>query len=128
MACAASRPEWPGWSAAQSGVFSRHPRSPGPRFPQSGYDVGSRLGIYTADTLFLRGHLLLGNSDDPPQRLEQEIGELSPAEIEKLRAWFAAYDAEQWDCDFERDADSGALDRQAENALADHRAGRTRPL
>lgn len=62
------------------------------------------------------------------ERLEQEIAELSPAELEKLRAWFAAFDGEQWDRQFERDAESGALDRLAEQALADHRTGRTRPL
>ena len=31
------------------------------------------------------------------ERLEQEIAELSPAELEELRAWFAAFDAEEWD-------------------------------
>ena len=62
------------------------------------------------------------------ERIEQEIAELSPAELQDLRAWFAAFDAEQWDREFERDAESGALDRWAEQALTDHRTGRTRPL
>ena len=44
------------------------------------------------------------------ERLEQEIAELSPAELHDLRAWFAAFDAGQWDRQFERDAESGALD------------------
>ena len=62
------------------------------------------------------------------ERLEQEIAELSPAELQDLRAWFAAFNAEQWDRQFESDAESGALDRLAEQAVADHRGGRTRPL
>lgn len=62
------------------------------------------------------------------ERLEQEIAELSPAELQELRAWFAAFDAKEWDRQFERDVETGALDRLAEEALADHRAGRTRPL
>lgn len=41
---------------------------------------------------------------------------------------FEALQADMWDRQFEADAKAGRLDRLAEQALADHRAGRTRPL
>ena len=62
------------------------------------------------------------------ERIEKEVAELSAAELERFRAWFEAFDAERWDREIERDASSGALDAVAEQALADHRAGRTKRL
>jgi hypothetical protein len=62
------------------------------------------------------------------ERIEQEVAELSPEELERFRAWFAAFDAEAWDREIERDARSGRLDSLADRALADHAAGRTKPL
>lgn len=62
------------------------------------------------------------------EKLEHEIAALSTDELSEFRRWFAEFDAEAWDQQFERDAQSGALDGLADNALADHRAGRSRPL
>jgi hypothetical protein len=62
------------------------------------------------------------------ERIEKEIGELSPEELERFRLWFAEFDAAEWDRQFEQDVGSGALDKMAEQALAAHRAGRTKPL
>jgi hypothetical protein len=41
---------------------------------------------------------------------------------------FEAFDAEQFDAAIERDASTGKLDAHAEEALAAHRAGRSREL
>jgi hypothetical protein len=62
------------------------------------------------------------------EKLEREVEELTPEERAAFREWFAAFDAAAWDADLERHANSGRLDRVAEDALADYRAGRTRPI
>ncbi len=62
------------------------------------------------------------------ERLEREIENLSQVERAAFREWYEAYDAAEWDRQLETDAAAGKLDRVAEAALADYRAGRTRPL
>ncbi len=62
------------------------------------------------------------------EKLEQEIRELTEAELAELRRWFAEFDAEAWDRQIEADAKAGKLDRLAEKALRDHAEGRTKPL
>jgi hypothetical protein len=61
------------------------------------------------------------------EKLEQEIASLSGKELSEFRRWFAEFDAAAWDRQFEADAQSGALDQLADEALADHAAGRSRP-
>ncbi len=55
------------------------------------------------------------------QEIERAIEKLSDAEVAEIRAWL-------WDRDIERDAASGKLDAFAEEALREHRAGKTRKL
>ena len=62
------------------------------------------------------------------EKIEREIETLAPDELARFRRWFAEYDAANWDAQIEADARSGRLDALADKALADHRAGRTRPL
>ena len=62
------------------------------------------------------------------ERLEREIEALSPEERVNFRAWYEAFDAAEWDRQLETDVAAGRLDRLAEAALADHQAGRSRPL
>ena len=62
------------------------------------------------------------------EKIEQEIASLSPGEVTKLAEWFAEFHANLWDRQIESDAKAGRLDRLAEQALADHRAGGTKPL
>lgn len=62
------------------------------------------------------------------ERLEREIEALSAEERANFRAWFEAFDAAEWDRQFESDASAGRLDRLAEAALAEYKAGRARPL
>ena len=45
-----------------------------------------------------------------------------------LRAWLDERAEAEWDAQIERDEYAGRLDALAERALAEHRAGRTRPL
>jgi hypothetical protein len=61
------------------------------------------------------------------EKLEREIATLSETELTEFRRWFAEFDAAAWDQQIAADVDSMALDRFADEALADHRAGRTRP-
>lgn len=62
------------------------------------------------------------------EKIERDIEALAPDELARFRRWFAEYDAAGWDAQIEADALSGRLDELGEKALANHRAGRTRPL
>lgn len=62
------------------------------------------------------------------EQIERAVSSLSREELEAFRAWFGRYDAAAWDSQFETDAKSGKLDALAEDAVADFRAGRARPL
>ena len=56
--------------------------------------------------------------------IEAAIRKLPEDELATLRAWFAEYDGETWDRQFERDVAEGRLDDLAEEALRDAREGR----
>jgi hypothetical protein len=60
--------------------------------------------------------------------IERAISQLPPAELDKFRVWFEAFDAQRFGERIERDARAGKLDKMADEALAEHRAGRTREL
>jgi hypothetical protein len=60
--------------------------------------------------------------------IEGQIKELSREELAEFREWFARFDAEVWDRQFEADVKAGKLDVLAENALRDHLAGRSTKL
>ena len=60
--------------------------------------------------------------------LEAEIQRLSRTERAALREWFREYDSDEWDREIEEDVRAGQLDRLAEEALAAHKAGKTKPL
>ncbi len=62
------------------------------------------------------------------ENIESQIKELSPEELAALREWFAEFDAEVWDRQFEADVKAGKLDRLAERARRDHAAGRSTKL
>ncbi len=57
------------------------------------------------------------------ERIEREIQELTPTELEALRKWFVEFDAEAWDRQIEEDARSGNLDRLASKALKAFESG-----
>jgi hypothetical protein len=62
------------------------------------------------------------------EEIEEHVRCLRPEELAAFREWFAVFDAEAWDRQFEADAISGRLDDAAERALRDHAAGRSTKL
>jgi hypothetical protein len=60
--------------------------------------------------------------------IEKAVEQLAPRELARFRAWFEAFDAQRVDVAIEQDARAGKLDAHAEEALAAHRAGRSREL
>jgi hypothetical protein len=58
------------------------------------------------------------------EQLEAAVRRLSPAERAAFRAWFAEFDAEEWDRQLEADVNAGRLDWLAEEARQDLQAGR----
>ena len=51
------------------------------------------------------------------QDIEQAVKQLSTEELSAFRAWFAEFDAELWDKQFESDVVEGRLNALAERAL-----------
>jgi hypothetical protein len=62
------------------------------------------------------------------EQIEDAIKALSATELQKLRAWFADFDAVNWDRQLEQDVADGRLEALAQRALAEHAAGKTTPL
>ena len=62
------------------------------------------------------------------RNIERQVEGLSPDELAEFRHWFAEFDADAWDRQFEADAAAGKLDRLGETALAAHAAARTTKL
>jgi hypothetical protein len=60
--------------------------------------------------------------------VEKAVEQLPPRELARFRAWFEAFDADQFDATIERDARAGKLDALAEEAIAAYRAGTSRDL
>jgi hypothetical protein len=60
--------------------------------------------------------------------IENAVANLPPDELARFRRWFEEFEAARFDARIERDAKSGRLDRLADEALADMRAGRAREL
>ena len=55
------------------------------------------------------------------EEIESAIERLSDADVAELKAWL-------WDREIEADSAAGHLDAMADEALAEHRAGKSRPL
>ena len=62
------------------------------------------------------------------EKLENEVQQLSPDELAAFRDWFRRYDSDEWDKEIERDVLAGKLDKLAEEAIAVHKAGKTREI
>ena len=62
------------------------------------------------------------------EEVEQAVLALTAAEKAKFRRWFAELEAQLWDEQIERDAKAGKLDKLAERARVEFRAGRSREL
>jgi hypothetical protein len=62
------------------------------------------------------------------EKLENEVQQLNPDELAAFRDWFRRYDSDEWDKEIERDVSAGRLDKLAEEAVAAHKAGRTKEI
>jgi hypothetical protein len=62
------------------------------------------------------------------QEIEKAVSQLSAEELAAFRIWFAEFDAEIWDRQFEEDVISGRLNSLAERALQHLREGRCTDL
>jgi hypothetical protein len=62
------------------------------------------------------------------ENIEQEVKALTPTELAAFRRWFLEFDSQVWDRQIEEDIRKGKLDKLAEEALAAHRAGKSKEL
>jgi len=62
------------------------------------------------------------------EQIEGQIKELSSEELAAFRRWFAEFDSEVWDRQFEADVKAGKLDKLRDRALQDHTAGKSTKL
>ena len=60
--------------------------------------------------------------------IESAVRNLKPEDLSAFRAWFAEFDAEQWDRQFEQDVAAGRLDKLADQALKDLHDGKCTDL
>ncbi len=58
------------------------------------------------------------------QQIEDAIRQLTPEDRVTFRAWFAEFDADEWDRQFEADVSAGRLDWLVAEARRDLREGR----
>jgi len=62
------------------------------------------------------------------EAITSAIAELPPDQVAQVRTWLNERAENEWDAQIERDERAGHLNGLADRALAEHRAGRTRPL
>jgi KaiC/GvpD/RAD55 family RecA-like ATPase len=62
------------------------------------------------------------------EKLANEVQRLNRDELAAFRDWFRKYDSDEWDKEIEEDVSAGRLDKLANAAIAEHRAGRTKEL
>ncbi|MBS0327439.1 MAG: hypothetical protein JSS46_12985 [Proteobacteria bacterium] len=65
---------------------------------------------------------------DKVDDLERQVQGLSPDELATFRRWFAAFDGEIWDRQFESDVKAGKLNSIADRARQAHDAGKSSKL
>ena len=62
------------------------------------------------------------------EKIEEDIRKLNRDELLAFRRWFRAYDSDEWDRQIEEDVRAGKLDKLAQEALAEHRAGKSKEI
>jgi hypothetical protein len=62
------------------------------------------------------------------EEIEQAVQKLSPQQLDAFRAWFAEFDAAVRDRRIEEDVAAGRLDAFVDEALEEHRKGRSTDL
>lgn len=62
------------------------------------------------------------------QEITSAIAKLPKDQIDEIRAWLEERAEAEWDMQIEHDARAGKLDHLIHEALAEHKAGLTKPL
>ena len=62
------------------------------------------------------------------EEVEKAIAQLPQDQLREFRAWYEKFDAEAWDRQIEKDIADGNLDKIANKALTDHKAGKFKKL
>lgn len=62
------------------------------------------------------------------QLIEDQIQHLDNQSFAALRNWFIEHEHSRWDRQIATDSEAGKLDFLIDEALAEHRAGKTKPL
>jgi major membrane immunogen (membrane-anchored lipoprotein) len=62
------------------------------------------------------------------KELEQAVSSLPREELARFREWFDEFDAKAWDKQLEADVKKGKLNKIAESAIGDYRAGKAKEL
>lgn len=62
------------------------------------------------------------------EEIEQQIRNLSDAELIEFRQWYAQFDAQVWDEKFDADVRAGKLDALGEKARRAHAQGKSTKL
>jgi hypothetical protein len=62
------------------------------------------------------------------QLIEDQIKHLDDQSFAVLRGWFIEYEHARWDQQIATESKAGKLDSLIDGALAEHRAGKTKPL
>lgn len=62
------------------------------------------------------------------QLIEDQIQHLDNQSFAALRNWFIEYEHTRWDRQISSDSEAGKLDSIIDEALAEHRSGKTKPL
>ncbi len=86
--------------------------------------VGGMLPTSIEVLIYFRGRVFMSQLEN----IESGVRGLSTEELAEFRAWFAQFDAEVWDRQFEADVKSGKLDNLAKRSLRDHNGGRSTEL
>lgn len=62
------------------------------------------------------------------QLIEDQIQRLDNQSFATLRNWFIEYEHVRWERQMAADSEAGKLDFLVDEALAEHQAGKTKPL
>jgi hypothetical protein len=62
------------------------------------------------------------------EEIEEQIQNLSGTELVEFRKWYAEFDAQSWDRQFEADVKAGKLDALGEAARRARRDGKSKEL
>ena len=62
------------------------------------------------------------------EEIEEQIRNLSGTELVEFRKWFAEFDAQSWDHQFEADVKAGKLDALGEAGRRARREGKSKEL